>query len=360
MDASRYGRTPRGAGRLSRQLLPAFRVTVQTLTYQRNPFAAGDQLNNCTVLTQQKNWCYNFHIILISEITSGKAKIMNIPESCARCLYDKQRLKADDPGFLMEVKSVIDSRSENDTSPVLVYRFNQIYERRFGKKPRQYEDEKRRYNDLALSMEPAIRKKIEEASDPVAAAFMYSRIGNYIDFGALSDVSEETFLALMGEPEMQDRDEKTYKSFLAECGKAKSFLLLADNCGEIVFDKLLLEQLHNRFPLLHFTVMVRGGEVLNDAVSEDAAYVGIDELADIVSNGKPVAGTVYEMLPQDARDVLDNADVIFSKGQGNYESLSASGRHVFYSFLCKCELFTNRFHVPKLTGMFVESGEDAE
>ena len=64
------------------------------------------------------------------------------------------------------------------------------------------------------------------------------------------------------------------------------------------------------------------------------------------------------MMPEYARAALDGADVILAKGQGNYESLSGHGRHIFYAFLCKCELFTSRFDVPLLTGMFVEEMED--
>ena len=60
------------------------------------------------------------------------------------------------------------------------------------------------------------------------------------------------------------------------------------------------------------------------------------------------------MMPSKAKEVLDASDVILAKGQGNYESMSGRGRHVFYAFLCKCDLFTSRFHVPKLTGIFVE------
>ena len=131
-------------------------------------------------------------------------------------------------------------------------------------------------------------------------------------------------------------------------------MLIADNCGEIVLDKLFLEQLHKRFPELSIDVLVRGGEVLNDATKEDAEYVGISKVARVISNGLPIAGTVYEMLPDDAKEVMDQADVILAKGQGNYESLCKQGRHIFYSFLCKCELFTSRFRVPKLTGIFVE------
>ena len=100
--------------------------------------------------------------------------------------------------------------------------------------------------------------------------------------------------------------------------------------------------------------MVRGGSILNDVTEADAKYVGLDQVAKIVSNGAPVGGTIYSLLPEEARSVLDGADVILSKGQGNYESLSGRGYHVFYALLCKCDLFTSRFDVPRLTGIFVE------
>ena len=142
-----------------------------------------------------------------------------------------------------------------------------------------------------------------------------------------------------------------------QLNKAKSFLLIADNAGEIVFDKLLLIELQKLFPHLKITVMVRGGEVSNDATMEDAKYVGLDKAANVISNGMPIAGTVYQMLSAEARQAIDSADVILSKGQGNYESLSGYGRHIFYSFLCKCDLFTSRFNVPKFTGMFIEDNK---
>ncbi len=278
---------------------------------------------------------------------------MNVSDKCAKCIYDKQKAVTDNAAFLSEVKVLLDNRTDSDTSPVLVYRIGKLREHYFGK-PADYVDVKRQYNDLALSMEYTVRKKILSSPDPIAAGIAYSRIGNYIDFGAMNHVSEVTFLKLLGRPELTERDLPAYSAFLSECSRGESFLLLADNCGEIVFDKILIGLLKARFPQLCFYVMVRGGEVLNDATVEDARYVGIDQLAEIVSNGDSVAGTVYGMMSQEARDILDHADVIFSKGQGNYESLSVTGRHVFYSFLCKCDLFTNRFQVPKLTGVFVE------
>ena len=133
-------------------------------------------------------------------------------------------------------------------------------------------------------------------------------------------------------------------------------VLIADNCGEIVLDKLLIELLRKRFPQMDISVMVRGDEVLNDATAEDAVYTGIDQGARIISNGNTVAGTVYSMMTDEAKEAIDTADVVLAKGQGNYETLNGQGRHIFYAFLCKCELFTNRFTVPRLTGIFVEEG----
>lgn len=281
---------------------------------------------------------------------------MRVVESCARCLFDKQKHLSDNEEYLKEIRDIIAHRGEDDTSPYLVYLFRGVYEKYFGP-CEPYQEVKKKYNDLVLGMEDAVRSKIEASADPFETAFACARIGNYIDFGAMNEVDEETFLFLFDDAKLRDEDRKVMDSFADQCRRGKRFLLLADNCGEIVLDKLFLEQLHRKFPQLTVSVMVRGSEVLNDATEEDAAYVGMDKVAKIVSNGQPIAGTVYAMLPEPAKEVLDHADVILAKGQGNYESLYGQGRHIFYSFLCKCDLFTGRFQVPKLTGIFREEWE---
>lgn len=281
---------------------------------------------------------------------------MRVTESCAACLYDKQKHLSEDGNFLKEIKDIIDHRGEDDTSPYLVYRFQAVHEKYFGKCA-PYHDIKKKYNDLVLSMEDSVREKIEASGEPLRKALMYARVGNYVDFGAMNHVDEETFLALLDRAGISDKDEKVIASMIGQCADADEFLLIADNCGEIVLDKLFLEQLQKRFPKLRLSVLVRGAEVLNDATQEDAEYVGISKFASVVSNGLPIAGTVYDMLSDEAREAVDRADVILAKGQGNYESLCGQGRHIFYSFLCKCELFTSRFEVPKFTGIFVEERE---
>ena len=170
----------------------------------------------------------------------------------------------------------------------------------------------------------------------------------------MNHVDEDTCLGLLEGAALRKDERKVFRHLMAECSDAQRFLLITDNCGEIVLDKLFLEQLKKRFPWLKLQVLVRGQEVLNDVTPEDAVYAGICRIAEIISNGKAIAGTVYDMLPDEARRALDRVDVIFAKGQGNYESLSGQGRHIYYTFLCKCDLFTSRFSVPPLTGMLVE------
>lgn len=268
-------------------------------------------------------------------------------------MYNRQMAKTDNEDYLSEVKAILDNRSADVTSPQLVAEFNKIHEKYLGPLP-DYREEKKKYNDLVLSMEADLRKEIEESEDPIASAIVMSRIGNYIDFAALDEVDTSTFLGLFENKKMREDEEQTYRSFCKKCSRAKSFLLLTDNCGEIVLDKLFLEQLKKSYPDLNVTVMVRGGDVSNDATMADARYTGLDKVATVIGNGDRIAGTVYSMLSEEAKKAVDTADVIFSKGQANYESFAGEGRHAFYTFLCKCDLFMSRFNVPKLTGMFVE------
>ena len=278
---------------------------------------------------------------------------MQITQSCAKCLYDKQKRNVQDEKYLKEIRSIIEGCDDHASAPYLVYLFNQVYEKHFGKLV-SYKEIKKRYNDLVLSMENVLKKRIEQAMDPLTTAFTFARIGNFIDFGAMDHVDEEVFVSLFEKEQLSRADQKVMDSFLCQCEKAKTFLLVTDNCGEIVVDKLFLEQLHHRFPDLKINILVRGEEVLNDATQEDAEYVGIDQYGTIYTNGYPVAGTIYDMLPDAVKEMFEHSDVILAKGQGNYESLSKQGRHIFYSFLCKCDLFTDRFQVPKFSGIFVE------
>jgi len=282
---------------------------------------------------------------------------------CIRCLVDKQQgrlLKFGDEdrktAYMKEIAKIIGESDDEANSPYLVYLFNQAYRRYFGD-IRDYSEVKKEYNAYVLAMEDELYEKILRAADPLAQALIYARIGNYIDFGAMQHVEKKVFLELFQDEEKNVLDQRVYESFLQDCERGKRFLLLADNCGEIVLDKLLIKELKKRFPHLEVCVMVRGEEVLNDATMEDAEEAGICDVAKVVSNGNGVGGTMEKMLSGEAKEILEQADVIFAKGQGNFETLNGCGRNIYYSFLCKCDWFSGRFGVEKNTGMFLREKE---
>ena len=281
---------------------------------------------------------------------------MKITPICAKCLYDQQLRRSDDPDYLAEVRALLNARAEDDPAPLLVHRFDQAYARRFGASD-GFRALKRRDNDLVLGMETRLQARIDAAPDPIATALAFARTGNYIDYAAMPSVDADAFMRLFDGAVLREEETPVYRRFLDACEAGRSFLLIADNCGEIVLDRMLLERLKARFPHLELSVLVRGGEALNDATREDAVYAGMDRVARIVDNGMSLAGTVPRLLPEPAREALYGADVVLSKGQGNYECLSGHGLRVFYAFLCKCGLFTERFGVEQFTGMLVEERE---
>ena len=96
--------------------------------------------------------------------------------------------------------------------------------------------------------------------------------------------------------------------------------------------------------------------MLNDCTIEDAKQIGLDKLVNVYGNGTAVAGTVLEKISPDTKAIIDNADLVISKGQGNFETLHHCGKNIYYLFLCKCEMFAKRFNVQKFTGIFINDG----
>ena len=284
---------------------------------------------------------------------------MRLNSYCIRCLLDRQQERLEKfqdeekkTAYMKKVAGIVGASEDEDSAPVMVWRFNKLYREYFGEAV-DYRKEKEEYNRYVMEMENRLYQEILEAPDPLAMSIVYARIGNYIDFGAMQHVEKEQFLKRFHNQEKNIPAEDTYQQFLKECKEGKNFVLLTDNCGEIVLDKLFVQELKKRFPHLDVTVMVRGEEVLNDATLEDAEMVGLFAVANVVDNGNGIAGTVERYLSREALEVLDRADVILGKGQANFETMNGCGRNIYYSFLCKCNWFSKRFNVPKYTGLFL-------
>lgn len=254
--------------------------------------------------------------------------------------------------YMKEALEFIAGAAPGESAPVVVRRLDASYREHFGDID-GFEDKKKKYNLLILEKEEEIERTVTGSEDRLLCALKLARVGNYIDFGALKDVSDDTLGDLIKNAPDDEIDMDEYSAFKRELTAAKTFVYLTDNCGEIVFDKILIKTVREAFPDLDLKVVVRGRPVLNDATAEDAAFVGIDRIAPVIPNGSGIAGTYLKDISPDVRRLIESADLVLAKGQGNFETLYGCGLNVYYAFLCKCIWFEKRFGMERLKGVFV-------
>lgn len=255
--------------------------------------------------------------------------------------------------YMKKVMALIANTEEKDCAPSLSVDIQKLYSSFWDCPMEDFTEIKREYNQLMLNMEDSLENKIRKSEDPLEKSLLYARIGNYIDFAALSNVDQATVLTLLEEKSTESLDEEEYRNFLRELSSAKRLVYLTDNCGEVVLDKLAVKILKEKYPNLDITVIVRGYPVVNDATMEDAEEIGLTDLVRVIGNGSNVGGTWIPGITSEARNLLYDADLIIAKGQGNFETLNDCGLNIYYLFLCKCDLFQRRFHAENLQGMFL-------
>jgi uncharacterized protein with ATP-grasp and redox domains len=194
-----------------------------------------------------------------------------------------------------------------------------------------YRAAKDHLNRMALSLLPELEADIDAASDRLAMAARLAIAGNVIDMGVNGNVTESDVRRSVSQAlaEPFTAEQNGFRQAVAE---ARSILYLADNAGEIVFDRLLIEQL---LPA-RVTLAVRGAPVINDATMTDARAVGLHEIIEVIDNGSDSPGTIVEDCNQEFNRRFTEADLILAKGQGNFETLSDESRNIFFLFKAKC------------------------
>ena len=204
-----------------------------------------------------------------------------------------------------------------------------------------YRETKDRFNRLALDMYPLLEALVERSPIPLKTAVRLAIAGNVIDSGVNSDLDEaqvdEAIQHALASPLSGDVQELS-----VAVSTATEILYLADNAGEIVFDRLLIEQM----PLDKVTVVVKGTPVLNDATVVDARAAGITELVEVIDNGSDAPGTILDDCSQAFRRRFHKADLIIAKGQGNYETLSEVEKDVFFVLMAKCPVIARDLGCP--------------
>ena len=254
--------------------------------------------------------------------------------------------------FAKEIMKLFLAAPEGVTAPWFGPQVAELLHEMYGLSIDRFHDEKLASNQFVLERLEDIRRRVEQAENPILAGLQYAILGNYLDFSALQgNVSYEKLEQMLSGAKDIDVAGPYFDRFCADLEQGKRLLYLTDNAGEIGMDRVFAEAIQKKYPQLEITFCVRGAVTANDATRDDAAAVGIPFR--VIDNGNRVAGTVLELLGEDARQALETADVILAKGMGNTETMFGCGYNVYYAFLIKCPRFIQRFEKPMLTPMFL-------
>jgi len=232
------------------------------------------------------------------------------------------------------LRSVLKAASEMDLQtppPVMGRHIHRLIQEITGNSD-PYMEAKQLFNKAALAMYPELKKKIASSRDPLETAVRLAIAGNIIDFGANIGLTHKQVSDVIGSALIVPLVGDGLNAFRDAVRQARRILYLGDNAGEIVFDRLLIEQL----PLEKITYVVKARPIINDATIEDARMTGITELVEVIDNGDDTPGTVLENCSCEFRQRFEEADMIISKGQGNYETLNLVPRNIFFLLMAKC------------------------
>jgi len=191
-----------------------------------------------------------------------------------------------------------------------------------------FKEEKIKSNKLVLKLYPQLKERIKQAKEPLKEAIKLAILGNTIDFGAPLGFNLEKELNSDNNFPIFD-----YGEFKNSLKKNSEVLYIADNCGETVFDRLLIEEMEKET-----IYAVRSAPIINDATLEDAKFCGINEIAKVIPSGSEIAGTPLEICSQEFLSLFNKIPFIISKGQGNYETLSDEKTPIFFLLKAKCAI----------------------
>jgi len=230
------------------------------------------------------------------------------------------------------------------TPPEIAYKIHKIVRQQTNTIDpyKQAKDEATQY---ALTLYPELKNRVNTASDPFEAAVRIAIAGNIIDLGVTDNYDIDATLARVMTRPFAINDLVALRQRVSA---SHSILYLADNAGETVFDRVLIEQLNQ--PV---TYVVKAKPIINDATYEDAIAAGIDQVAEIIDNGSQAPGTMIEQCSESFQQHFSQAELIIAKGQANYESLSECSAPIFFLLQAKCNVIARDLDIEE-TGIVLK------
>ena len=246
---------------------------------------------------------------------------------------------------LREILSIL-SRIDFNKEPVIMGRKIQQLIHRLSGDSDPYRALKQQFNQMALDLYPRLKAQVSSAGNAFETAARLALAGNMIDFGT-GRMFETAQVSATIELALSANLKGDIQSLEQAARTAHSILYLGDNCGEIVFDRLFIEQLVPD----RVTYVVRAAPIINDATMNDARFTGMKDLTRVIDNGSDAPGTLLSECSQEFKTAFENADLIIAKGQGNYETLHASERPIFFMLKVKCAAVAR--HIGHEIGSYV-------
>lgn len=215
--------------------------------------------------------------------------------------------------------------------PVVAQKFYKIIKEMTGNDD-PYKPVKDKFNREALELYPELKNYVEQSKNPFETAVKIAIAGNIIDFAHRLVSDDLRLVDSVKEILLQVPFIDHIRHLENEIKKANKILYIADNTGEIVFDRVFIEHIMPK----DIIFVVRKDPIINDATYEDAEYVGLTKIVKVIDNGSDVPGTHLAVCSDELKREFQAADLVISKGQGNYETLEEEDKNIFFLLKAKC------------------------
>ena len=281
---------------------------------------------------------------------------MKIEPDCLPCLLNQilkaSRMSTDDEEtqkkILKDAVNIISKFDSYSYAPEVGRAMHSLVKEHTGIKD-PYQKLKEKHLKMALQSYPDLKRFLFNQEDGLYWVLKIAAVGNVFDAAINSEIKDRDSLKAELSKEFKICDIPKFRQRLKN---AKTMLIIGDNAGETVFDKVLIEEMLN----LDISYAVRSGPIINDATIEDAQAAGLKSQVRLLSTGCDAPGVILSECSQEFIDIYNQADLVISKGQGNYETLSGEKRELFFLLKAKCPVIANDIGVNNGDYVFLYSG----
>jgi uncharacterized protein with ATP-grasp and redox domains len=214
--------------------------------------------------------------------------------------------------------------------------------------PDPFRSAKSDQNRKLMDLYPLLQQRVNESADPLYMAVKLAIWGNSIDL-MIADPNASFENSIEGAVEAPLSHE-VFSTFAQQLKASNRLVYFGDNAGEIVLDKLLIETIKELHPA-EIVFVVRSVPTLNDANLTEASSIGLHRIVRVIENGVdgPLPGTLLNRCSNEVKDAVSRADLIISKGGGNFDTLDEERKHlnknISFLLLSKCEPYYRHFGV---------------